>query len=247
MPPSLASSYPQAAHQAALHRRLEQLRTAMGESTDPMTHQAPITHPLAPVSTKAGAPPLLLIGSTLLIAGALWWAFGAGTHAANAMAVADTGPLPQAPATARPSLAQTTVVAATPAVPPQTKPVLDEQQIRDALENWRLDWSRRDVEAYLRHYSPSFEPVSDQTRAEWEASRRKNISSRPAIRVELNDLRIEPLDERQVRVSFLQSYISGTYQESAQPKTMRLVQEDLDWRIVGEWQGSELRSQSNPR
>lgn len=243
MPRSPAPGQPPAVDHAALHRRLEQLRNAMGEVTElavPQTPASPET-PRASVSTKARVAPVVVIGSALLIAGALWWTFGTGTRSAAVPPVADTAPATQAPALAKPAPAQTAPVAA-PLAAALVQPVLDEQQIRDALESWRLDWSRRDVDAYLKHYSPSFVPASGQTRAEWEAIRRRSISSRPAIRVEVNNLRIEPLDAQQVRLSFLQNYISGTYQETAQPKTMRLVRGDSGWQIVGEWQGPGPKS-----
>lgn len=221
----------------------------MGEAAELAVPQAPASPeiPRASVSTKASvAPVVVVIGSALLIVGALWWTFGTGTRPAAVPHVADTAPATQAPAVAIPATARTAPVGEVSAAT-LVHPVLDEQQIRDALENWRLDWSRRDVDAYLKHYSPSFMPANDQTRAEWETTRRKSISSRPAIRVEVNDLRIEPLDAQQVRLSFLQNYISGTYQETAQPKTMRLVLGNSGWQIVGEWQGPEPKSPSkNP-
>ena len=36
---------------------------------------------------------------------------------------------------------------------------------------------------------------------------------------------------------FHQSYLSGRYQETNQPKTLHLMREDGHWRIAGEWQG----------
>lgn len=245
MPRSPAPDQPPAVEHAALHRRLEQLRNAMGEATAPTVPPAPAApETQASVSTKSGVAPVVVrIGSALLIAGALWWTFGTGTLSVAVPPVADTAPAAQAPAAVNPAPAQTAPVAAPPAATPG-QPVLDEQQIRAALERWRLDWSRRDVDAYLQHYSPSFVPAGGQTRAAWEATRRKNISSRPAIRVEVNDLRIEPLGAQQVRLTFLQNYISGTHQETAQPKTMRMVLGDSGWQIVGEWQGPEPKPPS---
>lgn len=166
------------------------------------------------------------------------WAFGNGAPTSAEPPASSVTPGPQAAAVAIKQPADPTPAPVLAATKP-AQAALDEQQIRDTLETWRLDWSRRDVGAYLKHYSPSFVPADGQSRAEWEASRRKNISSRPAIRVEVNDLRIEPLDQDQIRLSFLQNYISGTYQETAQPKTLRLVRAGTDWLIVGEWQGPE--------
>jgi hypothetical protein len=214
----------------------------MGEAAELAVPQAPASPeiPRASVSTKASvAPVVVVIGSALLIVGALWWTFGTGTRPAAVPHVADTAPATQTPAVAIPATARTALVGEVSAAT-LVHPVLDEQQIRDALENWRLDWSRRDVDAYLKHYSPSFMPASGQARAEWEATRRKSISSRPAIRVEVNDLRIEPQDAQQVRLSFLQNYISGTY-KSRTAQTARLV---LGTRAGRSWVNRQGRSPS---
>jgi hypothetical protein len=114
----------------------------------------------------------------------------------------------------------------------------EDNAIRDTVERWRLDWSRRDVPAYLAHYSDRFEPAEGIARAEWEAKRRQAILQRPAIRVEVADLSIDYPDEQEARVRFRQTYLSGRYQENAQPKTLRLLREDGGWRIAGEWQGA---------
>jgi adhesin transport system outer membrane protein len=184
-----------------------------------------------------------VLGATaVLIAGALWWTVGTGTTPQAPPNVRSVATAPQtAPVVASQPVPVATAPVAT-APPPPAQPLLDEQQVRDTLETWRLDWSRRDVDAYLKHYSPAFVPANGQSRAEWEALRRKNITSRPAIRVEVNGLRIEALDPDQFRLQFLQNYISGTYLETAQPKTLRMARSGKDWLIVGEWQGKEPAS-----
>lgn len=224
----------------ALDRRLEQLHTTMGDAAG-SAHSMPrnAAPPRAGGSVAAAGPAkadratAILIGSAVLVLGALWWAYRAGTRTAAAPATqAALPPAPMAPSISPPARTR-------PSAEAQVDKSLDEQRIRDLLENWRLDWSRRDVDAYLAHYDPAFVPAGGQTRAEWAASRRQNILRRPAIRIEVNDLRIEQVDEKQVRLSFRQNYLSGTYQETALPKTLLLLRGQAGWRIAGEWQGQE--------
>lgn len=91
--------------------------------------------------------------------------------------------------------------------------------------------------AYLAHYSTRFKPAGGIGRTDWEAQRRQALLNRPAIRVEVQGLRIERPNAQEARVHFHQSYLSGRYQETDQPKTLHLMREDGHWRIAGEWQG----------
>lgn len=242
MNPPSASADPPAPEHAALHRRLAQLHSAMGnESTAPAapSPRAAATSPPARVP-MAGILRLTVITATFLAAGAMLWYWNEQAAHQNvvpsppkALAAA---PTPQA----TPTSSAKAPAAEQPAPPTATGPTLsatNEKQIRDMLETWRLDWSRRDVDAYLGHYSPEFVPAGNQSRTAWAQVRRKNIVSRPAIRIEVHELQIEPLTDKEVRLTFLQDYLSGTYQETAQPKTLQLARSESGWKIVAEWQG----------
>jgi ketosteroid isomerase-like protein len=149
---------------------------------------------------------------------------------------------------------QTRSISAAPVVPapptavapaaealPSTPPVparSDEDQVRETLEAWRQAWSNRDSAAYLSHYSPDFAPPDGQNRTEWAAARRKNLASRTDISVQIHALQIERIAGDQMKLSFLQDYASGSYREKAQAKTLRMIRQDADWLIAGEWQGS---------
>lgn len=145
---------------------------------------------------------------------------------------ADTGSAPPAnadePAVA---LAAAPIEAVKPSVPLN-------DQVKAAVENWRQAWSKRDMKAYLGAYSEAFKPRAGMSRADWVASRYRNVGGRKSIDVQINDLQIEILGDDHARVSFLQDYTSGSSRERAQPKTLDLVRDaDERWRIVGEWQG----------
>lgn len=227
--------------QPAMQRRLAQLHCAMGgapdapattfEDTRATESQAP--NPLAmniqATQNKPLADRYLFPLGGLLALGLMAGVLSQGERTASAT---ETAPYAQAPAkTQFPSLAP---AAPTPAAAPS-----DEEAIRDTLERWRLDWSRRDVPAYLAHYSSRFEPAAGVGRADWEAQRRQALLNRPAIRVEVQDLHIERPNAQAARVRFRQTYLSGRYQETDQPKTLHLLREGGRWRIAGEWQGDD--------
>ncbi|MDP3540755.1 MAG: hypothetical protein Q8S26_18810 [Azonexus sp.] len=222
----------------ALAQRLEQLRTAMGEDTPEALPIPPVAAPaIVNAPRRTFQPGTLLataIFSALAGAGIMWLAIG-GNPPAPEPHTRSISPAPVAP------IAQVAPIPATEATPPTPPaPVRnDDDQVRDLLEAWRLAWSNRDIENYLSHYAPDFTPADGQKRADWAAARRKNISSRPDINVQVRDPRIERIDENQIRLEFLQDYTAGAYREKDQAKTLLLVRQDDRWQIAGEWQGKQ--------
>lgn len=225
-----------------MQRRLAQLHSAMGDGTTAMEPLGPADAPQVPpprIGVDAGARdvpkkpwatrPLWLMAA-LLLAGFVIGALSQRQSSASE-------PLERNPIEAMSTAQASSSTPVSPVEPAATTPSEDDA-IRDMLERWRLDWSRRDVPAYLGHYSTQFEPATGIARAQWAEQRQQALLNRPAIRIEMQDLRIERPNPQEARVHFLQTYLSGRYQENAQPKTLRLLQEDGGWRIAGEWQGS---------
>jgi ketosteroid isomerase-like protein/methionine-rich copper-binding protein CopC len=107
-------------------------------------------------------------------------------------------------------------------------------QLRARLESWRQAWADRDVDAYLAHYSPSFIGANGQTRSAWAAARRRVISSRSDIALNLSAIEMQAVAADRWELRFLQDYASGGYAEQQLPKTLVLVLENGDWHIVAE-------------
>lgn len=210
----------------ALAKRLEALRTiGQGAHDVPPAAQGPV----AP--EQPSKPPCCLRTGTLLLAMLLSILAGA------AMTWLSTQASPQPVVAPAPASAPTLPeVVAAPVAAPKPQPS-DEDRARELVENWRSAWAGRDVETYLACYGADFAPANGQTRDAWEAARRKNIASRSSIAVATNGLTFERLDALRMKVSFLQDYASGSYRETAQPKTLLLVRSEAGWLIAGEWQG----------
>lgn len=195
---------------------------------------APAHSPMASGERRAyrrGALLLTAVLSALGAAGLGWLAFDDGREGG---ATARPQSLARAPAVPEPvALASPAVVFAAPSAAVED----GEAQARDLIERWRRAWTQRDVGAYLACYSQGFVAADGKSRAAWEAARRKKLAGQSEIRVEIRDLSIERIDRDRLEVQFLQDYVSGSYRESAQPKTLQLAKADGQWRIVGEWQG----------
>lgn len=235
-PQAVRTSVGRREYDQALAHRLEQLHRAMGED-DQEAPGMPSTNPI-PVAATADRYTFRLqtlvitaLAAALLGAGLTWHALGsngsAETLAPSPIDTVSAPPTAPAPASA----------SAVTALPPSL--TTDEEQVRELLEAWRQAWSQRDIEAYLSHYSSDFVPTKGQKRPEWVAERRKNLSSRPQISINVHDLRIERLAEDRMKLAFLQDYAAGNYRENAQAKTLLLVRKASSWLILGEWQGAE--------
>lgn len=230
-PPTLSST---PGHRAAMDRRLALLHKAMG---DEALHERPATS-LMEVSVPsmkpvaAAAPPLqhaLRIGTVCLmaVAGVLWLLLQDSQSAQQVEPVA-----PVVSTSAEPVAAVAIPSSPIPEVAPAVR--TGEDEVLAMVETWRLAWSRRDVNAYLGHYSAQFVPANGQSQEQWAANRRTIIASRADIQVSIRDLRLSRTDDHAMNVAFLQDYAAGNYRETAQPKILRFHREDSGWRIVSE-------------
>lgn len=211
-------------------RRLAQLRTAMGEDIV----EAVTISPPEPASVLAGPrslPPrgrrlsallALLLGSLLI-----WLS----------LQTEDKSTAVEAQTTQHTIAAPIGSIAAEPptAEPPETR-ARDEQDIGQGIEAWRTAWAKRDIDGYLAAYSLDFAPADGSSRAAWVAARTQKLAQGRPIELQLRQIAIERIDENRFRASFLQDYASGSYRETARPKTLDLVRESGGWKILRETQ-----------
>jgi hypothetical protein len=195
-----------------------------------------VVRPVVPVRFETARPSssgrALMVGVlVLMVLGAAGWWRWVKTHEPVA-------PAPAHIVAEKSFSAQQEVVAARLILVPAAVPAEDcEALTGDLVERWRAAWTRRDVEAYLASYGPTFVPPKGQTRLQWNSARRDNLSSRASIEVVIHELRTESVGDRQMAVYFLLDYISPTYREKAERKTLLLDQVDGQWQIAGEWSG----------
>ena len=115
-------------------------------------------------------------------------------------------------------------------------PALD-QEVKNFLESWRLAWEgtagpQGDMTRYEALYSADFQ-AKNQDRAGWLAEKARKDHKKDWIRIELTDIRIQPLNDQTVRVSFSQSYASSNY-TATDPKALLLRKNGPRWEILSE-------------
>ena len=185
--------------------------------------------------------PITAFASLFFGAGVMWRVMGGATGKPGHLPIASPIPAIQGGSlvTAPAVLSVSTIESVTDAVSLGAAGAVDNTGIqgRDLIEGWRRAWEQRNVETYLGYYGAQFVPVNGQKLLVWSKARQQNMSSRSSISVGIKDIRVERIGVDQIKVSFLQDYASGTYQESARPKTLLLERTGKEWQISGEWQG----------
>jgi tetratricopeptide (TPR) repeat protein len=150
-------------------------------------------------------------------------------------AVAVNSPVPAA---LPPSAASPTppVVAAAPSAPvsaaPTAKPANgtsgSEPELAKTLDDWAAAWARKDVKAYLAHYSPDFQTPNGQARRAWEIERSQRIGKPGKIEVGTEQVVVALAGTDKATVRFRQHYKSANLSTSA-TKTLVFV------RLGGRW------------
>jgi len=129
---------------------------------------------------------------------------------------------------------------AQPAEPEKTSPPkVDETKqavaaVEKAVNAWAKAWEQQNMAAYYAAYSSQFDPQGS-TLAAWKAERKDRIVGKPAITLEVQDLKISVQGER-ATARFRQYYASGGYKATTR-KTLRLQHEGGKWRIIREETG----------
>ncbi len=103
-----------------------------------------------------------------------------------------------------------------------------------ALERWLDAWRNQELDTYFSAYSEHFDPGKRfHTMDKWKAYKARVIGNKRYIRIQLKDIRVEPVDDAHVRISFEQRFESGSY-KSLDVKTLDMEKTDDRWLIIRE-------------
>lgn len=218
----------------ALKRRLDQLENVHGGHAVHAT-VAPVAP--EPMSVSAVAQPAY--GRNTLLLTAIASALGGAGMTWLALDWAATSPVHPSTIVIAPAVQKTNVVTAAAMAPVASND--GKAEALDLLEGWRQAWERRDVDAYLGYYSPQFVPANGHTLAAWRKARQNKLVQGSSISVGIKDVSIDRMAADQIKVSFLQDYRAGKYEETARPKILLIQLHGKKWQITGEWQEDKKR------
>ena len=101
--------------------------------------------------------------------------------------------------------------------------------------SWATAWSNRAFDEYAGFYSNSFLTKDFNGRQNWLEYRKPRIVYKPSISVEVADMQVTPLNDRQVEVEFTQFYEGGQLKVRSRKKLL-LGLEHNGWKIL--WEGN---------
>ncbi len=112
-----------------------------------------------------------------------------------------------------------------PTVPEAESPL---HSVGLALKAWTMNWTSRNVQAYLDSYSKTFMPADGSSFSSWSSKRKAALERAGDIRIDLADVKVELVDATHASTSFTQHYSAAQYQDT--------VKKVLQWeRIDGRW------------
>jgi len=107
------------------------------------------------------------------------------------------------------------------------------KEVKSAVNSWANAWSAKDVDNYVNSYSAKFVPPNKLSRSKWQEQRRVRLSKPRYIKVILDEVRIEILNQDLALVRFVQTYQSDNYKDQVN-KQLLLNKVDGVWLISRE-------------
>ncbi|MFL6715956.1 MAG: tetratricopeptide repeat protein [Burkholderiaceae bacterium] len=112
----------------------------------------------------------------------------------------------------------------------------EREAVLSAVQSWAKAWSARDVQAYLAHYAPDFDPAGGISRKAWVEERQQRIAGKGRIKVDIDKPQVTAEGNSAV-VHFRQSYVSDRLSATSH-KTLELERQRGKWLIKQERTGS---------
>lgn len=106
-----------------------------------------------------------------------------------------------------------------------------EEAIQQLVEEWSEAWESGRPDELLAFYAPDFKPSGRETRAEWEARLKREMSNTSFIRVAISALEISAPTAAEGQASFYQSIRSDQRDETVRT-TLDVVRMNDGWKIL---------------
>lgn len=101
------------------------------------------------------------------------------------------------------------------------------------LEGWKEAWESKDIDEYFHSYSKNFIPANGISIQQWRKNRKRSLSKPQYIRVKIEESVVEALSDKELLITFKQTYESDTYLDLV-IKTITMDKETEGWKITQE-------------
>lgn len=112
-------------------------------------------------------------------------------------------------------------------------PVGAEGAVTQQINGWVAAWARKDYNAYIGYYAPTFTPDGGLTREDWAQLRQGRIAKPKTISVEVADVKVRVDGQKSAIAEFRQTYVSDFYTDVTN-KVLEFVRVGDKWLIQRE-------------
>lgn len=115
----------------------------------------------------------------------------------------------------------------------KSQPVIDyASQVKSAVIAWAESWQAQDVDGYLGSYVPNFKP-ENKSHTAWEKLRIARVTDPSRINLNLSDIQVTMLNNKNAVATFTQAYRSNLYKDTVL-KELRMKENNGVWFITSE-------------
>ncbi|MDX1796523.1 MAG: hypothetical protein R3219_07340 [Hydrogenovibrio sp.] len=109
----------------------------------------------------------------------------------------------------------------------------DMERVANLVENWRAAWAAQDLKSYLSFYKRDFVAKNFRSHDDWVENRRGSLKRPKYIKITLNGIKVVPLANHTIQVSFTQDYESDRFKDSVH-KYLVWQESKTGWKIIQE-------------
>jgi murein L,D-transpeptidase YafK len=106
------------------------------------------------------------------------------------------------------------------------------QEVEDFIYSWKDSWEKEDLSRYISCYDKNFQSRGMDLAA-WEKHRKALNKKYRSLKIEISELKIEPISDNSAKAAFMQNYMADNYKDIGS-KELLLVKEGKDWKIIKE-------------
>jgi tetratricopeptide (TPR) repeat protein len=118
----------------------------------------------------------------------------------------------------------------------EAAPTNPSDDVLKATNEWVNAWSSKNVNKYLSMYAKDFKTPGNEPRNNWEQQRRERIAKPLPITVTISNTKVNMLNDKHAKVSFIQFYRSGALKSTTR-KTLEMGKTNGSWQILSELTG----------
>ncbi len=102
-----------------------------------------------------------------------------------------------------------------------------------AVHGWAAAWSAQDATRYLSYYAAEFKVPANQSRAQWQDTRKDRLTKPRYIKVTLSNEKVSFTDDEHATVTLRQTYLASHLKTSGN-KTLQMIRSNGKWLITDE-------------